>query len=118
MFTDRQIVLEILLVHPSKGTEEISYCCPQSLNSIGVHLATAIPIIIPCPFFGPMTHCAVLALDPRIASPLLGVAASLRPSIMVDMRPQGSPIGMLAHAQTTLPALPANGADHRGRSVS
>src|SRR5215470_7336430 len=113
MFTQGQIVLEILLVNPSKGAQEIPYRCPQSLNRVGVDLPDAIPVILAGPFFGSMTDGAMPTLDPRIALPLISVAAGLPLRIAVDMRPKRDALRVLAYPQATTSGLSPDRPHHR-----
>src|SRR5262245_4312331 len=113
MLTDRQIVLEILLVNTPKGSQKVPDRRPQALNGIDMDFPDPIPIVIPCPFPHAMTDGAVRAVNARIALPLISIAPGLTARVAMDMGLQRRPVRVLAHAQPTPSRASSNRTNHR-----
>src|SRR5262245_64744127 len=113
MFTDGQIVFEILLVDSAKGAQEVTHRRPQAFNRIGMNLSNAISILISSPFLDAMTDRAMRPVKVCISLPLVGVAAGVAPRVVMAVGAQRSPIRMLPHPQATVPTLASDGPHHR-----
>lgn len=113
MFTHRQIVFQMLLMHSAKGPQEISRRGPQPLDGIDMNLADSIAIIIARPFVLTMTDRAVGALDLVGAQPFIRVTSGSLLRVAMHVLLQSLAVRMLANSQAALPAPSAKSADHR-----
>lgn len=76
-FEDSDVLLEVDLVHTTKGPQEISQSRPKPLHGIVMHLADAVAIIITGPFMDAV-------VNRRVRSPSFGKTVVRRPLIRVD----------------------------------
>src|SRR5215210_125449 len=113
MLTHRQVVLQVLLMHPAKGSQEVTRRRPQPLDGIGVHLAHSVPVIVPRPLALTVADGAACPLDPVVTAPFIRVTSGPRQRVRMHVLPQSHPIRMLANSQAALPAPSPNSANHR-----
>src|SRR5215207_9722310 len=113
MFTPRQIIFQVLLVHPAEGPQEVARRRPQPLDGVGVHLSHPVAVLVSRPLALPMADGAASPLDPVIAAPFIRVTSGPRPSGAVHVPPQRRPVRMPADPQPALPASSPDSADHR-----
>ena len=111
MFAHGQIVVQILLVDSAKRAQKIAGGRPQAFDGVGMDLADAIAVVIARPFFLAVTHGVVGTLDAVVALPFIRVTGGVFLGVAVHVLLQRLPIGMLAHAQPTLPTVAPPGAD-------
>jgi len=111
MFAHGQIVLQTLLVNAAKRAQKVAGRRPQSFDGVDMDLAHSIAIVIPRPLFLAVTNRAVGALDSIVALPFIGVTGGFLLGVSMDVLLQRLPSGLVAHAQATLPTLPAHRPD-------
>jgi hypothetical protein len=113
MFAHRQVVVQILLVDATKGTQKIAGGRPQAFDSVGMDLADAIAVVITRPFFPPVTHSVMRTLDLVVPLPLICVTGRVSLGVAMHVLLQCLAIRMVPHAQATLstvaPHSPNNG---------
>jgi hypothetical protein len=117
MFTHRQIIFQVLLVHPAERSQEIARRRPQPFDGIDVHLAHPVPVVVARPLALTVADGAACPLDSVITAPFIRVASGSRQRVAVHVPPQRRPVRVLADSQPTLPAAPPDGADHRGTVI-
>src|SRR5262245_57722076 len=117
MFAHGQIVVQISLVNPTKGTQKVACCRPQAFEGVGVDLTNAIAIVLPRPFFPAVTDGVVRALDPVVPLPFICVTGRVFLRVSMHVLLHRLAIGMVPHAQTTLPTVTPHGADAGRPSV-
>src|SRR5712692_2271423 len=116
MFAHRQIVFQPLLVNAAKRSQKVARRRPQAFDCVDMNLSHSISIIISRPLFLAVTHRAGCALDAVVALPFSGVTGGLLLGVPRHVLLQRLAIGRVAHAQATLPPLPAHRPDD-GRSI-
>jgi len=116
MFTHSQIAVQVFFVDTAKRAQKIACGRPQPFDGVGMHFPDAIPILIAGPFLLAVPHRVMSPFDAVVALPLIRITGGACLSVAVDVFLQRLAIGMLAHAQSTLPTLPADGADD-GRTI-
>src|SRR5262245_49651310 len=114
MFTDGQVVFEVLLMHAPKRAQEVAHRSPQAFDRVDMHLPDAIAIIIPGPFLLRVTDCGVATADALIAEPLICMTTGCRPGEGVHMATQGPPIGVLTDSQSAAARPSPHRPYHRG----
>src|SRR5262245_11945597 len=116
MFAHGQIMVQILLVDPTKGAQKITCRGPQAFDGVGMDLTDTITIIVARPFFLAMTHRVVSALDFVVALPFIGVTPGVSLGVPMHVLLQRLAIGMGPHPQTTLPTVTSHSPDN-GRPI-
>jgi len=111
MFAHRQIVFQTLLVNAAKRAQKVAGCRPQSFDSVDRHLSHSISIVISRPLFLAVTNRAVGSIDSGVALPFIGITSGLLLCVPMHVLLQRLAIGMVAHAQATVPTLPAHRPD-------
>jgi len=71
--TDSDVRVQMALMHATKWAQEVAEGCPSALHGINVDFADAIAILIARPFAESMHDHDVLAVEVRIADPLIGI---------------------------------------------
>ena len=118
MLAHRQVAMQMLFVDAAKGTQKVARRRPQAFGGVRVNLANTVAIVIARPFFLPMTHCVVSALDPVLPLPFIRVTGSGSFSVPIHVLLQRLAIGVVTHAQATLPTVAPDGAHNWGESIS
>src|SRR5215210_2135792 len=113
MLAHRQVVFQVLLMHPAERPQEVTCRRPQPLDAVDVHLAHPVAVVVARPLAPAVTDGAASALNPVVAAPLVRVTSGPRLREAVDVLPQRRPVRVLADPQPALPAPPPDGADHR-----
>lgn len=111
--TDGNVTAEVLLVHTSKGTQEIADSRPHPFDSVDVHLANPVTIIIPCPFFLAVTDRCVRSDDMVVTLPFVCVYLCTNQGESMHVLNQGFFVGVMNHTQTHLATLTSDCADNR-----
>src|SRR5215204_1391938 len=113
MLTHRQVVFQMLLVHPAERPLEVARRRPQPLDGVDVHLAHPVAVVVSRPLARAVTDGAACSLNPVVAAPLVRVTSGPRPRVPVDVPPQSRPVRVPADPQPALPRPSPDGADHR-----
>src|SRR5215208_4395850 len=103
-------------MNPAKGAQEIARRSPQAFDSVGMDLPDAIAVVITSPFFLPMTHRVMSALDPVVPLPFIRVTGGVSLGVPMHVLLQRLAIGMMPHAQATLSTVASHGPDN-GRPI-
>ena len=111
--TDGNVTAKILFVHTSKGAQEIADSRPHPLDSVDVHFANPVTIIITCPFFLAVTDRCVRSDDMVVTLPFICVYLCTSQSESMHVLNQGFLVRVMNHTQTHLPTLTTDCADHR-----
>src|SRR5262245_12104230 len=69
----RDIEMQVLLMHPTEGTQVGPQLGTSPFTGVTVHLTPAIAVIIPRPFVHAVTDGAMVRMAAPIALPLVGV---------------------------------------------
>ena len=113
MFTHSDIARQKVFMHSAEGAQKITCPGPHSFGSIHMDFPEAITIIIPCPFVFPMLNRDVLAFNPVVTLPFIGVHHGVRWGEASDMLLQGFAIRVFDDAQAHLSALASDRAHDR-----
>jgi len=112
MFAHRQVVVQILLVDFTKRVQKVARRGPQAFDGVGMNLVDTIAIVIPCPFFLPMTYSVVSTLEPVVALPFICVTSGVSFGVAMYVLLQRFALGMVTNAQATLPTMTPHGSDN------
>src|SRR6185436_4353849 len=113
MFTHGQIVGQMFLVDSAKRAQKIACRGPQAFAGVGVDPPDAIAVVIPRPFFLPMTYGVMGALDPVVSLPFICVTGGVLLGVAMPVLVQRLTVGMVTDPQATLPTVAPHGADNR-----
>jgi hypothetical protein len=115
----RHLEIEVLLVDTPESTQIGAKCRTCSLTGIAMHFASAIPIIIPCPFVDAVADRGMGWMTVPVALPLISIqprAASRK--VFDDESMTSPPVRVVAHPKTLLARLARDDTDDGGPIVS
>ena len=112
MFTHRQIVFQMLLMHPTKWPQKVARRGPQPLDGVDMNLAHAVAVVVARPLTPTMADRAVCSLDLVVALPFIRVTSGLLLRKLMYMLLQSFAIRMRANSQAALPAVSADSSHH------
>ena len=114
---DCNVARQVLLVNPSEGAQKVAQRRPKALNGVDMHLAYAVPILVPRPFPIAVADGLSVSFDLVVSLPFVGVDRCKIRGVSMDMWTQALPIGAAKHSQAHLSALSTDGADNWGAIV-
>src|SRR5215475_6474740 len=112
MVAHRQIVFQARLVNAATRAQKVAGCRPQSFASVPMHLSHSIAIVISRPLFLAVTNGVVGSIDAIVALPFSGITRGRLLGVPLPVLLPRLAIGRVAHAQATVPTLPAHRPDH------
>ena len=99
---------------PPEGTQIRAERCSCPFTGVAVDLASAIPIIVPCPFVDAVADRGMGWMTPPVALPLIGVQPRAASRKVCDDEPMTSPpVRVVAHPKTLLARLTRDQTDER-----
>lgn len=111
MVAHRQIVFQARLVNAATRAQKVAGCRPQSFASVPMHLSHSIAIVISRPLFLAVTNGVVGSIDAIVALPFSGITRGRLLGVPLPVLLPRLAIGRVAHAQATVPTLPAHRPD-------
>jgi hypothetical protein len=99
---------------PTEGAQVCPKCRPGPFTGVAVHLASAIPVIIPCPLVHAVADGGVGRMAPPIALPFVRVQGRAGPGeILGYERRTGAPIRVVTDPPALLACLARDDTDDR-----